>query len=97
MNNTQDLSKLGRLELHELGNLIRAYAQNMVILEDNVKWMFDPSSGHVFLIDEDYSIAMMNGHNLERWLDCPTCGAEGFLSDGEFIPSEDGESCNNCD
>jgi len=90
--NTQDLSKFGYIELDKAGTLLKAYANNPMVLngsEINVE--FNPNSDKVFLIDEDYNVAMMNGDNLELWYSCPICGHEGFLEDMEH--NEDNEEC----
>jgi len=42
---------------------------------------FNPSSGCVFLVNEDYQCWMMNGDELETWYNCPECGNEGFKED----------------
>ena len=38
-------------------------------------------SGCVFLVDEDYNVAMMNGDDLEDFITCPNCGEEGLATD----------------
>ena len=53
-------------------------------LGDGVRVEFNPMSANVFLIDEDYNVAMMNGDDLEDWFTCPYCGHEGFKEDMEF-------------
>ena len=92
MNNTQDLSKFGYIELDEAGTLLKAYADNPNVLEgSNINVEFNPNSGNVFLVDEDYNVAMMNGDDLELWYSCPICGHEGFLEDMKH--NEDDEEC----
>lgn len=81
MNNTQDLSKFGYRELRMVAELLTAYCDDPNILGDNVTVEFNPNSGCVFLVDEDYNTAMMNGDQLEEWFTCPYCGYEGFLDD----------------
>ena len=78
--NTQDLSRLGFQEIHQLGNMLKAYAA-APILEEGVKWEYNPNSGNVCLVDDDFNVAMMNGNNLERHYNCPYCGFEGFAED----------------
>jgi len=93
----KDLSKLGYREVYILADLLKEYAKgDCDFLGDNVTWEYNPHSDNLFLIDEEYNVAMMNGDKLEQWHNCPNCGAEGFLSEGELIFSEDGETCNNC-
>ena len=92
MNNTQDLSKFGYIELDEAGTLLKAYADNPNVLDGSmINVEFNPNSGNVFLVDEDYNVAMMNGDNLELWYSCPICGHEGFLEDMEH--GEDDDEC----
>ncbi len=59
-------------------------------LGDGVTISMNTSSGNVFLVDEDYNVAMLNEDGkLENWVSCSYCGAEEFKS---RIPlSEDGE------
>lgn len=92
MNNTQDLSEFGYIELDKAGTLLKAYVDNPYVLEgSNINVEFNPNSGDVFLIDECYNMAMMNGDNLELFYSCPVCGHEGFLEDMEH--GEDDEEC----
>lgn len=92
MNNTQDLSNFGYRELDMAGELLREYANNPNVLPgDGVKVEFNPMSGNVFLVDEDYNVAMMNGDTLEQFFSCPYCGHEGFLED--MIHDHDDEDC----
>ena len=92
--NTQDLSSFGYRELDMAGDLLKTYKQTST--STNVKWKgidktrffgegvsveFNPNSGNVFLVDEDYNVALMNGDNLEDFFSCPICGHEGFLED----------------
>ena len=89
--NTNDLSKFGFCELEETTTLLTAFCNDPSILGDGVKPEFNPNSGNVFLVDEDYNIAMMNGDDLELWHYCPICGHEGFLED--MAHNEDDEEC----
>jgi len=50
-------------------------------LEEPVTLGFNPSSGNVYLCDQDGNCAMMNGKKLELWYSCPECGHEGFKED----------------
>lgn len=82
MENTQDLSKFGLVELDEAGTLLKEYANNSSVLDGSeVHVEFNPNSGNVFLVDEEYNVAMMNGDTLELWYSCPYCGHEGFLEE----------------
>ncbi len=43
--------------------------------------MMNTHSGCVFLSDEDFNVAMVNGDTLEQFHSCPECGGEGFAED----------------
>ena len=79
--NTRDLSKFGYREIRETIDLLTGYLDNTAILDDGVAVEFNPNSGNVFLVDENYNVAMMNRDKLEKWYNCPYCGHEGFLED----------------
>lgn len=85
MTNTNDLSEFGNRELKESARLLNALCDEdknkTEYLSKNVKLEFNPNSGNVFLVDEDYNTAMMNGDKLEDWFNCPNCGHEGFKQD----------------
>ena len=49
--------------------------------EEGVKIAMNRSSGNVFLVNEDYQCAMMNGDKLESFYNSPYDGHEGFLDD----------------
>ena len=90
MNNTQDLSKFGFVELDEAGTLLKAYANTPNVLDGcEITVEFNPESGNVFLVDEDYNVALMNGDTLERFYSCPICGHEGFISEMEHGENDD--------
>ena len=89
--NTQDFSKFGYRELAIAADLIKAYLKHKSLLDDGVRIEFNPSSGDVFLVDEDYKVACMNGENLELWLYCPNCGHEDFKS--EFLATCNEDEC----
>ena len=49
--------------------------------EEGVKVAFNRNSGNVFLVNEDYQCAMMNGDKLESFYSSPYHGYEGFIDD----------------
>lgn len=55
----------------------------------NVHPIMNQNSGYVFLTNEDYDVAMMNGDTLEKWHTCFNCGHEGFTEDFEHDPSDE--------
>jgi hypothetical protein len=97
--NTNDLSEFGFRELNITIELLNAYLENPSILGSGVKVELNPNSGYVFLVDEDFNVAMMNGDDLELFLNCPYCGHEDFES--EFSKPEESEcsayKCPECE
>lgn len=94
MTTTTDLSKFGYREWHLLRELIDAKIDKGLPAdfdEDEVHPMFNLNSGHVFLTNASYQVAMMNGGKLESFYSCPICGHEGFYEDMEH--NEDNEEC----
>lgn len=94
--NTRDLSQFGYRELKIAGELLTAYTDEddkdkTTILSTGVSIEFNPNSGNVFLVDEDYNVAMMNGEFLEDWFTYPNCGHEGFKDDMKH--GEDNSEC----
>jgi len=79
--NTNDFSLFGFIEIQEAAKLLTAYCEDKNILGDGVKVEFNPNSGNVFLVDENYDVAMMNDGKLEKWYSCPHCGFEGFINE----------------
>jgi hypothetical protein len=81
MENTRDLMDFGRRELQLAGNLLRLFRSDKdhtLRLGDKITPEFNPDTGLVFLVDEEFNVAMINGQYLEDWLLCPHCGTEGF-------------------
>jgi hypothetical protein len=82
MSNTRDLMQFGYRELKMAADLLTAFKDREKDLTErlgsNVAIEFNPMSGNVFLIDEDFNVAMMNGDYLEDFYSCPECGNEGF-------------------
>ena len=54
-------------------------------IDQGVRTAFNKNSGFVFLVNDDYQCAMMNGDTLEIFHSTPYDGIEGFLSD---LPEE---------
>jgi len=95
---TTDLSQFGFREIAMAGELLKAYQNGSFysgILGEGVQITLNRSSGCVFLTDEDFTVAMMNGDKLAQFFTCSNCGAEGFIED--FKESGDGNwHCKNC-
>lgn len=82
MHTTTDLSCFGYRELKMAAALLNAYcAEKPDYLGDGVTVMMNMHSGSVFLTDEDFAVAMMNGDKLEPFISCPECGEEGFAEE----------------
>ena len=94
---TCDLSQFGFRELKMAAELLTALTKGGGWpdgLGSDVKVMMNTHSGYVFLTDEDYNVAMMNGDTLEMFYSCPECGAEGFAE--EINWNEDEGRCGEC-
>ena len=82
--NTRDLGKFGYREKDMAGDILKALSNNKDktrFMGENVNLEFNPNSGNVFLVDDDFNVAMMTDEGiLEDWFSCPVCGHEGFLS-----------------
>ena len=90
---TENLSLYGYRELDMVADLLKAYKtenDHTEFFDDcGVKPMFNQMSGYVFLTNENYDVAMMNGDYLEDWFICPYCGHEGFKEDMEHEPQDE--------
>ena len=87
MHTTTDLSDFGFCELQMAAELLSAYCKSQPeFLGDGIQVMLNTHSGYVFLTDEDFNVAMMNGDVLEEFHSCPDCGAEGFAEDMPDTP-----------
>ncbi len=90
---TENLADFGMRETRMLKDILTAWVDNG--LPDNfdnqgVHPAMNKSSGYVFLVNEDYQVAMLNGEDLEEFHSLPYGGAEGFLSDlvNEYAPDD---------
>lgn len=72
----------------QLLSILKTNQDRTLRLGEKVTPEFNPDSGFVFLIDEDFNVAMINGETLEDWLMCPECGSEGFVSELEHSTNE---------
>jgi hypothetical protein len=82
--NTRDLSEFGHQERIIAGELLSTLNTNKdktKFLGSNVSVEFNTYSGCVFLVDEDFNVAMMNDEFLEDFHTCPECGGEEVSSD----------------
>ena len=98
MTNTRDLTQFGFIEREEADKLLTAMSEPSQQAEDyelgdGVAVEFNPESGNVFLVDEDYNVAMLNDGKLENLITCIYCGAEGFKSE---LKLDDDGNCPDC-
>jgi len=94
---TSFLSDFGDRERNILIDLLQAWRDQGLpqdFCDDHVNPMLNINSGHVFLSNDDYQVAMLNGDKLESWYSCPNCGHEGFKETCKI--TDDGEGCNRC-
>jgi hypothetical protein len=93
-NTTTNLSDFGHREREIARELLEQWNNGNLpgdFSEDNVKIMFNRSSGDVFLTNDNYDVCMMNGDDLESFYSCPICGHEGFID--EMKHNEEDEEC----
>ena len=91
MTTTSDLRDFGSRELHMGAALLQAYCNNIPDwMSDGVHLMMNRYSGYVFLTDDDFNVAMMNGDKLDAWLFTPYDGHEGFIEEltEEYKPNQ---------
>ena len=93
--NTKDLSEFGFRELKEAGLLLTLYKsdKDKSELSEKISIEFNPNSGNVFLVDEDYNVAMEWNGELVNWLNCPECGYENYLP--EYLKESINQCCKN--
>ena len=81
---TEDLSEFGSRERKMLRELLQAWEDQGLpkTFDDSaVKPALNKNSGNVFLTNENFDVAMMNGDKLQSFYNTPYNGHEGFLSD----------------
>ena len=100
---TEDLGKFGHRERVELEKILHAWNEYGLpdgFEYDNVRPAFNMNSGYVFLVNNCYQVAMLNGEKLEIWHTTPYDGHEGFIEDlteldPDTLNSEDIEYIQN--
>lgn len=83
MTTTTDLSKFGARERAMLVDILKAWEEQGLphdFNDDEVVPMMN-TSGNVFLTNEDFQVAKMNGDKLESFYYTPNNGYEGFLEE----------------
>lgn len=86
---TENLSEFGARELKIGGELLSANWPDQFYTE-GVRLAFNKMSGNVFLVNDDYQVAMFNGDDVELFHNTPYEGLEGFITDllDEYDPTE---------
>lgn len=81
---TENLSEFGFREILILNEILTIWI-NAGLPESfestGIRPALNKQSGYVFLVNDDYQVAMMNGSELEIFHTLPYSGIEGFLSD----------------
>jgi hypothetical protein len=83
---TTNLADFGARERSMLIDLLVAWREQGLPRDfdlGRVVPMMNTNSGNVFLTNEEFQVAMMNGDKLESFYSCPICGHEGFAEDME--------------
>lgn len=81
---TADLSRFGHRERAMAEELLKAWREQGLpdgFSNEVVTIGFNTHSGYVFLTNEDYEVAMMNGEDLELYFYDFETGEEGFLDE----------------
>ena len=89
MSYTENLADFGSRERHMAAELLTHPLPDN-FSDSGVRIAFNMNSGCVFLVNDDYQCAMMNGDRLEIFHFTPYEGHEGFLSDllDEYSPDD---------
>lgn len=93
---TSDLSAFGYIERLEMIKILQAWNHKGIPDDfelDDVNFMMNKHSGHVFLTNSDYQVVMCRGGELEMFHTCHNCGHEGFQEDCQVTDF----GCNECD
>lgn len=81
---TENIADFGIREIAMAADLMKAVAEgNCPIHRGGLRPAMNTNSGYVFLVNEDYEVAMMNGDKIEQFFTSPETGQEGFLEDFE--------------
>lgn len=100
MNNyyTESLADFGIREIEQLNEILTTWIKNGLpdgFEYSGVKPAMNKNSGNVFLVNDEYQVAMLNGDELEIFHSLPYSGDEGFLAD--IIADNEPDSLNSDD
>lgn len=86
---TENLADFGSRERHMAAELLAASLPHN-FYNGGVRVAFNALSGYVFLVNDDYQVAMMNGDTLQVFHTTPYHGFEGFIEDliAEYNPDD---------
>ena len=88
---TENLGCFGSRERHMAAELLAASLPDN-FCNSGVRVAMNMSSGYVFLVNDDYQVAMMNGDTLQVFHTTPYHGFEGFIED--LIAENDPDDMN---
>jgi len=95
---TENLADFGRYDIETLRDLLTAWIEQGLpngFYDSGVKPAMNKNSGNVFLVNDDYQVAMLNDDKLEIFHSLPYSGEEGFLTD--LITENDAHSLHSED
>jgi hypothetical protein len=84
MSTTTNLADFGFREIKMARDLLDAWVNNGLpddFGDNGVHLMMNQNSGNVFLTNEEFEVAMLNGDTLESFYTSPYEGREGFFED----------------
>jgi hypothetical protein len=86
---TENMADFGSRERHMAAEILSKDFPHG-FYDEGVRIAFNMSSGYVFLTNDDYQVAMLNGDKLALWHSTPYSGLEGFIEDliAEHSPND---------
>jgi len=84
MSTTTNLADFGHREIKMLRDLLDTWLEQGLPTDfddSGVQAMMNRNSGNVFLTNEEYQVAMLNGDKLESFYNSPYDGKEGFFDE----------------
>lgn len=86
---TENLADFGARERHLASELLKAELPEN-FYDQGVRVAFNASSGYVFLVNDDYQVAMFNGDKLAIHHTTSYSGLEGFIDEllDEYNPND---------
>ena len=75
------LENFGNRELRQASKLLEALIEQECPIYKSELSLFLGHDGNVYLTNDDYELAGMNGNKLDKWHYLPYSGEEGYLKD----------------